>query len=320
MPRSSQTADAGSPFPGPVLPSGGRAGDVPFGDVRCGKRLEGAPSLDPASARCSLHLLTRRQVLGLAGIAAGLVAEAGLPRAARDARAAAGPPHLPRLTLPVLTENGAKVPVVVDVPHPMAPDHYIRRIQVVNPRDPVPSKGVFELTPLNGRAYLAFQARLDEGVSEVTVTAECSRHGTASAVETVQVAGGAGGCAAPAPPARATSSEIRPPVIRIPRLLRGERIQPGDVLDVQVTMQHPSRTGLAGRNGIFVQETEPFFLQELLVYHGALPVSRFGLTAALSDDPLITFRLRAARAEPVRVIVTNSRGQRFEASHPIRFT
>jgi sulfur-oxidizing protein SoxY len=225
--------------------------------------------------------------------------------------------------LPVLTENGAKVPVTIDISLAMASGHYIRRVEVVNPRDPVPSKGVFEFTPLNGQAYVAFQTRLDDGVSEVTVNAECSRHGRSSSVETVKVADGAGGCAAPAPPAvtgrTVGSLEIRPPAIRIPRLLKGEQIQPGDVIDVQVTMQHPSRTGLVRRNGVFIQETEPFFVRELLVYQGSELASRFTLTAALSDDPLITFRLRPTRAEPLRVVLTNSRGQRFEASHPIRY-
>jgi desulfoferrodoxin (superoxide reductase-like protein) len=281
-----------------------------------------APRAGESEAAAGPHQLTRRQVLGLGSIATGLVVGAALPRAAQNARAATDPAHRPRLALPVLTENGATVPVTVEVPHLMEPDHYIRRVEVLNPRDPVPSKGVFEFTPLSGHAFVAFQARLDEGVSEVVASAECSRHGRSSAVETVKVADGAGGCAAPAPSGAAARTapafRIRPPVIRIPRLLKGEPIRPGDIVDVQVTMQHPSRTGLVGRNGAFVQESEPFFVRELLVYHGPDLVSRFSLTAALSDNPLITFRLRATRAAPIRIVVTNSRGQRFDASYPLR--
>jgi sulfur-oxidizing protein SoxY len=101
--------------------------------------------------------------------------------------------HLPILRLPSVTENGAKVPVVVEMDHPMTPDHFITTVRVVNHRDPVPSKGTFELTPANGRVYLAFQARVHHGASNVTVTAECSRHGAWSASRTVVVPEDGGG-------------------------------------------------------------------------------------------------------------------------------
>lgn len=209
--------------------------------------------------------------------------------------------------------------MVVELDHPMTASHHVRSLEVTNPRDPVPGKGVFEFSPDNGQAYLAYQIRLDEGVSEVTASVECSRHGRWSAVEPVRVASGGGGCAAPAPSPRDAAGGIRPPVIRIPQLVRGEGLRPGALIDVQVKVRHPSRTGLALRDGVFVQETEPFHLTELVAYYGARPVSRFAMTSALSDDPLITFRLRASRAEPLRVVLANTRGQRFEATQPIRF-
>jgi hypothetical protein len=210
------------------------------------------------------------------------------------------------------------VPIVIEMAHPMEPEHFIRALAVRNPADPIPSKGRFEFTPANGQLYLAFQARLQEGVSEVTVVTECSRHGRHAAVGVVKVAEGAGGCAAPAPPAPAASDEIHPPAIRIPRLVREGRLRPGEIVDVQVTIRHPSRTGLVLRDGVFVQESEPFFLSELIAWYGDERVSRFALTPALSDNPLITFRLRATRAEPLRVALANSRGQRFEAVHQVR--
>jgi hypothetical protein len=48
-------------------------------------------------------------------------------------------------------------------------------------------------------------------------------------------------------------------------------------------------------------------------------VSRFELTPALGDDPFITFGVRA-REGVLRVLVRNSRGQRFEASHEIHLS
>jgi hypothetical protein len=92
----------------------------------------------------------------------------------------------------------------------------------------------------------------------------------------------------------------------------GERIRPGEVNDVQVAMRHPSRTGLAWRDGRVVQVTEPLHLLELRARCGAAPVSRFRTTAALGDGPLITFRLRADRGGPLEVMLRNTPG-RFRA-------
>lgn len=101
--------------------------------------------------------------------------------------------HLPLVRLPPITSNGAKVPIVVELDHPMTADHHITSLQVTNPRDPVPSKGTFQLTPANGRAYLSFQFRVDAGPSNVLVTAECNRHGRWSTHRTIVVPEHGGG-------------------------------------------------------------------------------------------------------------------------------
>jgi sulfur-oxidizing protein SoxY len=145
--------------------------------------------------------LSRRAFLGLASAAA---AAAWAPRgwAAAATVLDGGDPgklspfereHLPLLRIPGVTRNGAKLPIVVELDHPMTPEHHITTIQVVNRRDPVPSKGTFHLTPANGRAYVAFQARVHHGTSDVSVTAECSRHGRFTTSRTVVVPDDAGG-------------------------------------------------------------------------------------------------------------------------------
>jgi desulfoferrodoxin (superoxide reductase-like protein) len=279
--------------------------------------------------------LSRRGFLGLASTALGAV---GLGISARLSGAGAGresrllraedpallPPferlHFPILRLPIVTTNGAKVPVAVEMTHPMESGHNITSLQVVNERDPVPSKGTFHFSPANGQVYLAFQTRLDEGGSEVSVTAECNLHGRWSSRRSINIPPGGGGCAAPAPPARReTGPDILPPRIRIPQLVKHGRIRPDELIDVQLTMRHPNRTGLAVHHGTFVQETEPFFLAEMEVVYAGERINRFLLTSALSDDPFITFRLRARREGLLRIVLANNRGQRFEATHQLRF-
>ncbi len=264
--------------------------------------------------------LSRRRFISLAAMAAGLMAEPGMLHAGSEPTPALEDLHSPRLRVPAFTSNGARVPIVVEVPHPMTADHRITGVQIVNPRDPVPVKGTFEFSPANGRAYVAFPARLDEGPSIVTATAECGRHGRFAATASVTIAEGAGGCAGAAPPAlRMAPDDIRPPVIRIPQLVGDGRIGPDDLIDVQVKTKHPNRTGLVVRDGKFVQEAEPFHLSEMVVFYGSERVSRFVLSAALSDNPLITFKLRVRREAPIRVTLTNTRGQYFEATYELRW-
>ncbi len=119
---------------------------------------------------------------------------------------------------------------------------------------------------------------------------------------------------------RATDERILPPVIRIPELVQRRPIRPGEIIHAQVEIKHPSRTGLMMRDGKFVRESEPLFLRELEAYYGGERVSRFVLTSALSDDPFITFSLLARREGTLKVVLVNSRSQRFEATQELSFS
>jgi desulfoferrodoxin (superoxide reductase-like protein) len=213
------------------------------------------------------------------------------------------------------------VPIVVEMSHPMTRDHFVKSVEVVNASDPIPSKGTFRFTPANGRAFVSFQARMDDGDSEVSVTAECNRHGRFVTTRRIAIPEGAGGCAATATPAERTSAgDLHPPEIRIPELVQRGGIRRGEIIHPQLKIRHPSRTGLVERDGSFVEESEPLYLEELEVWFGGERVSRFELTSALSDDPFITFALLADREASLEVRLLNNRGQRFQAAHEIRFS
>jgi len=119
---------------------------------------------------------------------------------------------------------------------------------------------------------------------------------------------------------RASDELIMPPVIRIPELVQRGQIRRDEIIHAQVEIKHPSRTGLMMRDGKFVRESEPLYLEELEVYYGGERVSRFVLTSALSDDPLITFSLLARREGTLKVVLMNNRSQRFEATQEVSFS
>jgi desulfoferrodoxin (superoxide reductase-like protein) len=222
--------------------------------------------------------------------------------------------HTPNLILPAMTRNGANVPVVVKMNHPMEPGHHIRQIQFLNESDPIPSKGIFHPTPANGEIYFAFQARMHSGTSTVLAVAECNLHGRWTARHRITIPDGQGGCAtADGAKQPEVKEEILPPAIRIPELVRRGRLSKGETTEVQVKFKHPSKTGLAYENGKFVQAENPLYVTSMQVLYGDRLVSRYEMTAGLSDNPFLKFKLKFSEQKPLRILFSNSRGRQFSA-------
>ena len=66
-----------------------------------------------------------------------------------------------------LVENGNAVPVSIDVESPMTPDQHVRRIALLNEKNPQADIAVFHLSPRAGRAHVATRIRL--ATSQVVV-------------------------------------------------------------------------------------------------------------------------------------------------------
>ena len=65
---------------------------------------------------------------------------------------------------------------------------------------------------------------------------------------------------------------------------------------------------------------DPLYVKNLQVFYGDRLVSWYEMTPALSDNPLIALKLRVAEEKSVRMVVTNSRGQQFQAQHEIKWS
>ncbi len=100
--------------------------------------------------------------------------------------------HAIDIRLPIIAEDGANVPVIVSMNHPMDADHHIKSIQIANFADPIVSKGMYHLTPANGQAYISTQIRMDGGDAEVFAICECNKHGKWVASRKLKVS--LGGC------------------------------------------------------------------------------------------------------------------------------
>jgi sulfur-oxidizing protein SoxY len=127
--------------------------------------------------------MTRRDVLGALGTGVAATAAGALTLAPRAARAQALGQNEPveaalkrvfggramkdgaslvKLDIPLIAENGAVVPVAVEVNAPMTPQSYVKHIYVIADKNRIPIVARIALTPESGQAYLGANIRLGE--------------------------------------------------------------------------------------------------------------------------------------------------------------
>jgi sulfur-oxidizing protein SoxY len=67
-----------------------------------------------------------------------------------------------KLDIPLIAENGAVVPVSVEVNAPMTPQSYVKHVYVVADKNRIPIVTRAVLTPESGQAYMGANIRLGE--------------------------------------------------------------------------------------------------------------------------------------------------------------
>jgi sulfur-oxidizing protein SoxY len=78
-----------------------------------------------------------------------------------------------KIELPKLAENGHSVSLTVRVESPMTEQDYVRRIDLVSEKNPVPHMATFHLGPRAGRAEIGTRVRLN-GTQRMTAIAQMS--------------------------------------------------------------------------------------------------------------------------------------------------
>lgn len=97
-----------------------------------------------------------------------------------------------RLDLPSLSENGAVVPLTVEVESPMTASDHVQAIHVFATKNPTPGVGTYRLSPLSGRAQVQTRIRL---ASDQTVIALVELSDGSVLRQTADVRVTVGGCA-----------------------------------------------------------------------------------------------------------------------------
>ncbi|HEY9190747.1 MAG TPA: thiosulfate oxidation carrier protein SoxY [Sulfurovum sp.] len=95
------------------------------------------------------------------------------------------------LTVPEIAENGAVVPVKVEVDNPMEENNYVKAIHVLSSKNANARCADVMLTPLNGKGYFATRVKLN-GTQDVVALVELSNGTFMRASKSVKVT--IGGC------------------------------------------------------------------------------------------------------------------------------
>ena len=106
------------------------------------------------------------------------------------------------------------------------------------------------------------------------------------------------------------ADKIKPPRMRLPR-----KVKKDDVFKVRVRFDHPSFTGLGRADtdeAQFNRATPSRFIRNMLVYYGGDLVSRFRLSSGIADDPLFTFKLKAMKEAPIKVVFVDNENDRWD--------
>ncbi|OSM05195.1 thiosulfate oxidation carrier protein SoxY [Magnetofaba australis] len=98
-----------------------------------------------------------------------------------------------KIDAPIIAENGAVVPIKVEVDHPMEAGNYIESIGVFVDNNPTPFAGKYVLSPANGKAYVSARLKIGK-TSNVRAIARTNSGKLIGAVKEVKVTiGGCGG-------------------------------------------------------------------------------------------------------------------------------
>jgi len=108
------------------------------------------------------------------------------------------------------------------------------------------------------------------------------------------------------------------PEIGRTKVVLPDRIRQGDVIRVQVIVQHPMDTGFF--RDANAEIIPAYFINDVRVLYGDAEIARFEWTSGISKDPMVAFMLRADREDQLTFVWRDNRVGEYRSSAPIKFT
>ena len=214
------------------------------------------------------------------------------------------------LKAPFRAEDATVVPISISTHIPQTEQSYIRRIHVYIDKNPLSLVGIFEFTPLNGRADLAMRVRVDD-FSYVRAIAEMNTGELYMAKSFVRATGA---CSAP-PPKSIEDSIANMGMMKIETV--GE-VQLEKPTLLQLRIKHPNITGLQPMKIGSRVRPPAHFLSQLDISYAGQPVMKALLTFSISMDPSFRFFFVPSSEGTITVEATDTEQNRWTVTQDIK--
>ncbi|MHB2267362.1 thiosulfate oxidation carrier complex protein SoxZ [Aliihoeflea sp. PC F10.4] len=262
-----------------------------------------------------MTFLTRRSVLALSG--AGALAMIGFRPAsaqtgawqrldaAREIVGDATPTSGITLELPLVSENGAAVPLSFRVERPLNDADPVETVHLFAPLNPDPLIAIFHFTPLAGRADIATRVRLNESQTVIAIARTASGEVMIGERE-VRVT--TTGCLM-------VDDTYESANVFQTRLRAPESVAAGEAGEVLSMINHPMETGLRTNSS---GDTLPKrIIERLEATVGGAPILTVELNRSVSANPYLRFLVAPTETGTLQLVWTEDTGESVEASAEI---
>lgn len=204
------------------------------------------------------------------------------------------------IELPLVSEDGSSVPLVVRAERPMAEGDYVRSIHLFATRNPSPEIAEFEFTPRAGRAQVETRVRLNESQTVIAV-ARTNKDAVLVAAREIRIT--QSGCLARTDTyesANAMQTRVRV----------AEKAQSGSPVEVLTLINHPMETGLReGADGKLLPQR---IIRAFEVTFDGQPVFKATLHRSIAANPYLRFFVVPAASGTLAFTWTEDTGRTAE--------
>jgi sulfur-oxidizing protein SoxY len=209
-----------------------------------------------------------------------------------------------RFDVPARPENGAAVPIAIQVTGAQSPERFVKRIVLVIDKNPEPLASIFHLTPDAGLATLETEVRV-ETHSPVRAIVELNSGQLYMSAKFVKAAGGCSTAPVLDADAAAAAARLGKMEVRVP-----ERVVRNEPNRLQLIVNHPNYTGFQV-HPLKMYPISAYFITNVNVSYDGKPILTSETTIANSEDPNFRFYFKPGGPGALRVEVKDSRGQTF---------
>lgn len=217
-----------------------------------------------------------------------------------------------KLDIPDRPENGAVVPVEVEIEHPMDENNYISKITILTEKNMLKHAVTAHYTPQNAMAYLFTNIKLSE-TQLVYVLAETNSGKVYKTTKKISVSEGS--CVEGKKTKESDYviivDKAHKEISNEEKELKSTKYKKDEVVKVVSFLVHPMETGF--REDKYSGELKPkFFIQKATAFLDDKEIARFEFDATTSTNPKIIFPLKIKDKGVLKIIYENNKNELIE--------